>query len=59
MTESKAARKSASPKRAKSKAPKAIKTSKAKVTSERAAEVESNLGGSQPLREFLNSIGWS
>ena len=58
MTESKAAGKSASPKRAKSKAHKATKTSKAKVVSDRAAKVESNLGGSQSLRDFLTGAGW-
>ena len=60
MTESKAAGKSASPKMAKtkSKTSKATKTSKAQVISERAAKVESNLGGSQSLRDFLTGAGW-
>jgi hypothetical protein len=28
------------------------------ASSDRAAEVEANLGGSQPLREFLRKAGW-
>jgi hypothetical protein len=57
----KAVAKSASAKKAAAKAPKASKkmTVRGKAISDRAAEVEENLGGSRPLRDFLNSIGWS
>lgn len=34
------------------------KTKPARSISDRAAEVEANLGGSEPLKDFLRRAGW-
>jgi hypothetical protein len=58
---SKTAAKSASAKKDATKSSKAASKTRSKTTAiqERAAEVESNLGGSQSLRDFLSKVGWS
>lgn len=56
-----AAGKSAPAKKAAEKAPKVARISRAsqtKALSDRAAKVESNIGGSQSLRDFLTGAGW-
>jgi hypothetical protein len=37
---------------------KKVAAMKPRSMSDRAAEVEANLGGSQPLRDFLSKVGW-
>jgi hypothetical protein len=39
-------------------APKPTKTAQVKLTLERAAAVDRNIGKSQPLHDFLTGIGW-
>ena len=39
-------------------APKRKAKPAARSTSDRAAEVEANLGGSEPLKDFLRRAGW-
>jgi hypothetical protein len=39
-------------------APKTTRTTKVKLTMERAAAVDRNIGKSQPLHDFLTGIGW-
>ena len=59
MAKVKAAGKSASAKTGAGKASQTTKTTwKTRTTAERAAAVEANTGGSQPLRDFLKKAGW-
>ena len=60
MAKGKAVGKSASAKTGEGKAPQTTKTTwkTTRTTAERAAAVEANTGGSQPLRDFLKKAGW-
>lgn len=60
MAKGKAAGERVSVKSGEDKTRKTAKTTNMKMrsTAERAAAVEANLGGSEPLREFLSKVGW-
>jgi len=58
MTARKTPAKRVAAKDVKAKVPKANNKTKMKSVAERAAAVEKNLGESQPLRDFLNGVGW-